>query len=80
MIIAALSSRIILLNPVETSCKASISSPESVSSKIASCESNSASCRISFRFFSPPENPSFTLRSKNFGFIPTIDNLSDITL
>src|SRR5216110_2420382 len=41
---------------------ASISSPESVSSRIASRGSSTASCRISLRFFSPPEKPSFTGR------------------
>src|SRR6266566_838726 len=40
----------------------SMSSPESVSSRIASLGSSTASCRISLRFFSPPENPSFTGR------------------
>ena len=46
-----------------------MSSPESVSSRIASVGSSNASCRISLRFFSPPENPSLTLRSRNSGFI-----------
>ena len=39
---------------------ASMSSPESVSSRIASFGSSTAICRISFRFFSPPEKPAFT--------------------
>jgi hypothetical protein len=44
--------------------KASISNPESVSSKIDNSESNKIICKISFRFFSPPENPSLTFRLK----------------
>ena len=35
-----------------------MSSPESVSSRIAIRGFNIAICRISTRFFSPPENPS----------------------
>ena len=46
-----------------------MSRPESVSSRIASRGSRSAICSISLRFFSPPENPSLTLRSRNSGFI-----------
>ena len=41
---------------------ASMSSPESVSSRIASFGSSTAICRISLRFFSPPEKPAFTER------------------
>ncbi len=48
---------------------ASMSSPESVSSRIARLGSSSAICRISLRFFSPPEKPSLTLRSRKSGFI-----------
>ncbi len=42
-----------------------MSSPESVSSSTATFGRSSSSCRISWRFFSPPEKPSFTLRSAN---------------
>src|SRR6266487_1908070 len=45
-----------------TSFNESMSRPESVSSKIASVGSSTASCRTSFRFFSPPENPWLTYR------------------
>ena len=38
-----------------------MSSPESVSSRMASRGSSIAICRISLRFFSPPEKPSLTL-------------------
>src|SRR5215213_5654068 len=41
---------------------ASMSSPESVSSKTASLGSSTAICKISLRFFSPPEKPSLTER------------------
>ena len=39
-----------------------MSSPESVSSRMARLGSSTASWKISFRFFSPPENPSLTGR------------------
>ncbi len=39
-----------------------MSSPESVSSSTASLGSSTAICRISLRFFSPPEKPAFTER------------------
>jgi hypothetical protein len=39
--------------------------PESVSSRIASLGSSSAIWKISLRFFSPPENPSFTARTQH---------------
>ena len=48
--------------PLATTRRASMSSPESVSSRIASSGFCSASCRISIRFFSPPEKPSFRYR------------------
>mmetsp|Transcript_19150 Transcript_19150/g.58965 ORF Transcript_19150/g.58965 Transcript_19150/m.58965 type:complete len:274 (-) Transcript_19150:72-893(-) len=51
--------------PSEMVRKASMSRPESVSSRIATRGSRTAIWRISFRFFSPPENPSFTLRCRN---------------
>ena len=44
-----------------------MSSPESVSSRTAIFGLSSSSCRISWRFFSPPEKPSLTLRSANDG-------------
>ena len=47
-----------VLTPRATTRSASMSSPESVSSRIASPGFWSASCRISIRFFSPPEKPS----------------------
>jgi len=46
--------------PVATCFSESMSSPESVSSRIAISGSSTASWRISFRFFSPPEKPWFT--------------------
>jgi hypothetical protein len=55
------------LMPSETTLSASTSRPESVSSRIAIFGSSSSSWRISWRFFSPPENPSLSDRSANFG-------------
>ena len=46
------------LTPFATVRSASMSSPESVSSRIAIFGVMSASWRISMRFFSPPEKPS----------------------
>ena len=57
------------LMPSETTLSASTSRPESVSSRIAILGCSSSSCRISWRFFSPPENPSLTLRWANSGSI-----------
>src|SRR6478735_1715858 len=54
-----------------TSFNESMSRPESVSSKIASEGSSTASCRTSFRFFSPPENPWFTYRWTIASSIPS---------
>src|SRR6218665_2753918 len=51
--------------PSDTIFSASTSSPESVSSSTANLGPSSSSCRISLRFFSPPENPSLMLRSAN---------------
>ena len=51
--------------PSATTFNASISNPESVSSRIAKRGWNMCICRISRRFFSPPENPSFTERVMN---------------
>src|SRR6267143_2840323 len=48
--------------PSATTLSASMSRPESVSSRIAKRGWNMCICRISSRFFSPPENPSFTDR------------------
>src|SRR2546428_100686 len=47
-----------------TNLMESMSSPESVSSRIAISGFNTAICRISARFFSPPENPSLTYRER----------------
>ena len=46
--------------PSDTIFKASISNPESVSSKIINFGSKINICKISNRFFSPPEKPSLT--------------------
>ena len=46
-----------------------MSSPESVSSRIASFGSSTSICRISLRFFSPPEKPSLTPRDRNVSLI-----------
>ncbi len=48
-----------VFTPCATVLSASMSSPESVSSSTASFGCCSASWRISMRFFSPPEKPSF---------------------
>src|SRR5256886_13767540 len=48
--------------PCATTLSASMSSPESVSSRMAKLGWNMCICRISRRFFSPPEKPSFTER------------------
>ena len=48
--------------PSDTTRSASMSRPESVSSRISSDGSKSAICRISIRFFSPPEKPTFSGR------------------
>src|SRR5216117_94522 len=48
--------------PSATTLSASMSRPESVSSRIVKRGWNMCICRISSRFFSPPENPSFTDR------------------
>ncbi len=53
------------LTPRETIFRASMSSPESVSSRMQYLGSSMAICRISLRFFSPPENPSLTARAVN---------------
>src|SRR5690606_1929807 len=48
--------------PSATTCRASISNPESVSSRMHKSGSSSIICMISLRFFSPPEKPSLTPR------------------
>ena len=53
--------------PSETTLSASTSRPESVSSSTAIFGSSSSSWRISWRFFSPPENPSLSERLANTG-------------
>ncbi len=50
-----------------------MSSPESVSSRIASFGSSTAIWRISLRFFSPPEKPALTKRDMISG--PPLDDL-----
>ena len=56
--------------PRATARSASMSSPESVSSRIATSGSRSAIWRISLRLRSPPENPSFRWRSANARSMP----------
>ena len=53
--------------PSATVLSASMSRPESVSSSTASFGSSTAIWNISLRFFSPPENPSFTGRFNSAG-------------
>ncbi len=48
-----------------------MSSPESVSSRIASRGSSTAIWKISLRFFSPPEKPSLTGRLRRLSSICT---------
>ena len=48
-----------MFTPSDTTFKASISNPESVSSKIDNLGDNIDICKISFFFFSPPEKPTF---------------------
>ena len=59
-----------VLTPSATIFRASISKPESVSSKIESFGVSIDICRISFFFFSPPEKPTFncllSFSSSNF--------------
>jgi len=57
-----------------------MSSPESVSSRTAIFGLSSSSCRISCRFFSPPEKPSFRLRSANAGSIDSAAIASRMSL
>src|SRR5688572_16180942 len=54
-----------VLTPCETVLSASMSRPESVSSRTARLGCWSASWRISMRFFSPPEKPSLMYRLEN---------------
>ena len=65
-----------LFTPLATILRASISKPESVSSKIATFGSNIAIWKISFLFFSPPEKPSFKDLDKN---LRSISNNSDFS-
>ena len=50
------------LTPSATILSASMSRPESVSSSTASRGCKTAICKISLRFFSPPEKPTLTAR------------------
>src|SRR3954471_19900186 len=67
--------------PSDTTRRASTSRPESVSSRIAIRGLSRRICRISWRFFSPPEKPSLTLRSANAASIsrPAISVLTSLT-
>src|SRR5437762_6067091 len=56
--------------PSATTLRASMSRPESVSSRMAKRGWNMCICRISRRFFSPPENPSLTERVMNESSTP----------
>ena len=51
----------------DTSRRASTSRPESISSRIANFGRSTASCSVSARFCSPPENSTLTPRSRNRG-------------
>ena len=66
------------LTPSETTLSASTSRPESVSSRIAIFGWSSSIWRISWRFFSPPEKPSLTLRSAKAGSILRLP-MADLT-
>ena len=68
-----------LFTPLATIRKASISKPESVSSRIESFGSSIAIWKISLRFFSPPEKPSFTLRLASLLSNSTIARFSRIS-
>src|SRR5436190_17117968 len=57
--------------PCATVLSASMSRPLSVSSSTAYLGSSIAICRISARFFSPPEKPSLTARDVNERSIPS---------
>src|SRR6266850_2275106 len=59
------------LTPLATVRSASMSRPESVSSRMASLGSSTAIWKISFRFFSPPEKPSLTERPVKLWSIAT---------
>src|SRR3954454_9137957 len=76
----SLSSRL-RFTPSDTTRRASTSRPESVSSRVAMRGLSRRICRISWRFFSPPEKPSFTLRSANAESIsrPAISVLTSLT-
>ena len=50
-----------------TSRSESTSRPESISSRIANCGCSTASCTVSARFCSPPENSSLTPRAQQLG-------------
>ena len=60
-----------VFTPFATIRSASMSRPESVSSRMASRGSSTAIWKISLRFFSPPENPSFTERPVKLSSIAT---------
>ena len=56
--------------PRPTTRRASMSRPESVSSSTATSGSSSAICRISLRFFSPPQKPWLRWRLAKEGSMP----------
>ena len=80
MTTVALSGRLSLATPVATIRSASMSSPLSVSSRIASFGSSIAIWKISFFFFSPPEKPSLTARLVSLLSISTTLAFSRIIL
>ena len=65
MTIQLVSGVLSLFTPSATIRSASMSKPESVSSRMLSLGSSMAIWNISFLFFSPPEKPSFTERLAN---------------
>ena len=67
MTMVAFSGDLSRLTPEATMRSASMSSPESVSSRMARRGWRAAIWKISARFFSPPENPSLRLRERNWG-------------
>ena len=64
MIISARSGPMSAVTASPSTRRASMSRPESSSSRMESLGSSTHICRISLRFFSPPEKPSLRLRSR----------------
>ena len=67
-----------VFTPRATTFSASMSRPESVSSSSASVGSSTSICRISLRFFSPPEKPSLTERVPKVAILDETDSGLDI--